>query len=238
MKRIIMSSIVGGALALASIGGIAQAASSTQSALAAQALEQPGARGGPRNGVGKQELAGSLIKATATATGLTNAQVVEQLKAGKSLAQIAQEKGKTADSIVATVRTELKQRLDKAVTNKKLTQARADQMLATFDTNAATMMQSTTLGQTIEQRQDRRQQGAAIALLVKATSEVTGLTPGAIRQELKAGKSLAQIAQEQGKTADDVLAKAKELVAARQQQLLTDAGTLVNQTGLTPDATK
>ena len=96
---------------------------------------------------------------------LSNAQVVEQLKAGKSLAQIAQDKGKSADTIIATVRTELKQRLDKAVTNNRLTQAKADEALANFDKNAPTVMQDATLGQSIQQRQDQRQKGAAAGLL-------------------------------------------------------------------------
>jgi hypothetical protein len=94
-------------------------------------------------------------------------------------------------------------------------------------------MQDAKLGQTIQQRQDQRQKGAAASLLIKATSDVTGLTPKEITTELKAGKSLAQIAQSKGKTADDILAKAKELVAARQQVLLNNASTLINQAGLT-----
>jgi uncharacterized protein (DUF433 family) len=233
MKRIILSSIIGGALALASIGGVVQAAQSTQVVSATQVLGTQAANGGGQHRVGKQELAGGLIKATADATGLTNAQIVEQLKAGKSLAQIAQDKGKSADTIIAAVRTQLKQRLDKTVTNKKLTQAKADALLANFDTNAPTVMQDAKLGQTIQQRQDQRQKGAAASLLIKATSDVTGLTPKEITTELKAGKSLAQIAQSKGKTADDILAKAKELVAARQQVLLNNASTLINQAGLT-----
>jgi hypothetical protein len=233
MKRIILSSIIGGALALASIGGVVQAAQTTQVAPATQVLGTQAANGGRQHPIGKQDLAAGLIKATADATGLTNAQVVEQLKAGKSLAQIAQDKGKSADTIIAAVRTQLKQRLDKAVKNKKLTQAKADVMLANFDTNAPTVMQDAKLGQTIQQRQDQRQKGAAATLLIKATSDVTGLTPKEITTELKAGKSLAQIAQSKGKTADDILAKAKELVAARQQVLLNNASTLINQVGLT-----
>jgi len=236
MKRIILSSIIGGALALASIGGVAQATHSTQNMPAASI--QQAINGGRHGRLGGNDLAGGLIKATADATGLTNAQVVEQLKAGKSLTQIAQEKGKSADTIIAAVRTELKQRLDKAVTNKRLTQAKADEMLATFDKNAPTVIQDATLGQNIQQRQDQRQKGAAASVLIKATSAVTGLTAKEITTELKAGKSLAQIAQSKGKTADDILAKAKELLAAREQTLLTDASTLINQAGLNTNQTK
>jgi hypothetical protein len=183
-------------------------------------------------------LSASLIKATASETGLSGTEVVTQLKAGKSLAQIAQGKGKSADTIIANVRTKLKQQLDKAVTNKKLTQAQADAKLAEFDKNAATTMQDTALGQTIQQHQEQRQKMATAGLLIKATADVTGLSAKDVRTELKAGKSLAQIAQSKGKTSADVLAKAKELLQSRQQNLLNGADTLINQTGLTDSTTK
>jgi hypothetical protein len=150
MKRILAQALVGGALALASFGGIAQAATPAQSAPVVE-------HRGPKDG--RPLLAGSLIKQTATTTGLTRVEVVEQLKAGKSLTQIAESKGKTAAEIIAAVRTELKAHLDKAVQNQRITQARADEMLANFDTNAPTVMNDTTLGQKIAERQDRPRGG-------------------------------------------------------------------------------
>lgn len=229
MKRIILSSIVGGALALATLGGVTQAA---PAALGAAALvERPGPGGGRHDRGGQLGIPASLVKATVDQTGLTGKQVADELKAGKSLTQIAQAKGKTADQVIAAARTAIKARLDQAVTNGRLTQAAADQALATFDQQAPTVMADTTLGQKIDQRQDRAKQGAALAILVRATSEVTGLTVQEVRTELKAGKSLSQIAQSKGKTAADVIAKAKELLTARQQEVIDAAEDLVNQAG-------
>ena len=230
MKRILLSSIVGAAIAISSFGGMAQAAAA-QPTQAAQALvvEQRGPGGKHKQGA-QQLLTVSLMRATAKETGLSMQDLADQLKAGKSLAQIAQAKGKSADTIIATVRTELKNRLDKAVANKRTTQERANEALAAFDKNAPTVMNDTTLGQKIDERQERREKGAAMGLLIRATSEVTGLTPQQIKTELKAGKSLAQIAQSKGKTANDILAKAKELADEREQELLKNAADLVNQT--------
>jgi hypothetical protein len=101
MKRIILSGIVAGALAMASIGAVGAAPLATQPA-AEQAAARPGR--------GPLAAAAALIKATADATGLTQREVLAELKAGKSLAQIAQEHGKTADDILAKARELLQNR--------------------------------------------------------------------------------------------------------------------------------
>src|SRR5438128_2112332 len=51
-----------------------------------------------------------------------------------------------------------------------------------------------------QQPGSKNRRGAMTAgVLVKATADVTGLAPKDVIQELRAGKSLAQIAQEKGK---------------------------------------
>jgi hypothetical protein len=45
--------------------------------------------------------------------------------------------------------------------------------------------------------------------LVEATATVTGLTVAQVRAELAAGKTLAQVAQANGKTSDEVIASAR-----------------------------
>ncbi len=221
MKRILISSMVGAALAIASFGGVVQAAPQPSIAVVENR--------GPAGKHGQPVLTTTLIRATANATGLTNREVTDQLKAGKSLAQVAQSKGKTTDTVISTVRAELKQRLDRAVTNKRITQERANQELADFDKNAPTVMSDTTIGQQLIDAQNQRQKGATMRVLIQATSDVTGFTPKEIATQLKNGKSLTQIAQSKGKTANDILTRAKQIIDARQQDLLTDAANLVNQ---------
>jgi hypothetical protein len=146
MKRIIASSIIGGALALGLLSGQASAAPAPAAAVQ---VERPGP-GGPRGGQhGPAGTAGSLIKATADATGLTNIQVMAELQSGKSLTQVAEAKGKTAADIIAAARATLKARLDQQVANGRLTQAKADEALAKFDTEAPTIMADTTLGENL-----------------------------------------------------------------------------------------
>jgi polyhydroxyalkanoate synthesis regulator phasin len=66
----------------------------------------------------------------ATYLGMTRAELVAALKSGKSLAQIAQSKGKSVDGLVAAIVAPAKARAAKAVANGKLTQQRADELIA------------------------------------------------------------------------------------------------------------
>lgn len=68
------------------------------------------------------------LGAAATYLGLTREQVRAELKAGKSLAQIAAAQGKT-DGLVGAMLAPVKERLAKAVAAKRLTRQRADEIL-------------------------------------------------------------------------------------------------------------
>ena len=80
-------------------------------------------------------------------TGLTEQEVATELQGGKSLAQIAESKGKTADEVIAAARTQLEDQLKQAVADGRLTQAQADAKLQQFDQTAAQVVSDTTLGQ-------------------------------------------------------------------------------------------
>jgi uncharacterized protein (DUF433 family) len=173
----------------------------------------------------------SLIDATASVTGLTVQDVMTQLQSGKSLAQIAESKGKTADDLIAAARTALQASLKQAVTDGKLTQAQADNQLQRFDASAKQIVNSTNLG---GPRAGFGHGGpgtggqAGFGLgrgggdLVSATASVTGLTVRDVMTQLQAGKTLEQVAIGQGKTADDVIASARTTLQASLKQAVTD----------------
>jgi AraC-like DNA-binding protein len=62
--------------------------------------------------------------------GLTRADLISQLRAGKSLAQVAQAQGKTTAGLEAAMTAALKARLDKAVSAGRITQAREQTLLS------------------------------------------------------------------------------------------------------------
>lgn len=81
-----------------------------------------GMRGGPGRGAG--------LDGAATALGITEDELRTQLRAGKSIADVATDKGVEVQTVIDAMVAEAKTRLDQAVTDQKLTQAEADQRLA------------------------------------------------------------------------------------------------------------
>ena len=72
---------------------------------------------------------GVSLDAAATYLGLTEEQLRAQLASGKSLADIAKDKGKSVDGLKKAMTADLQAKLDQAVKDKRLTQAQADEIL-------------------------------------------------------------------------------------------------------------
>jgi hypothetical protein len=86
---------------------------------------------------------GELGAAAADYLGLTEAQLREQLSSGKSLAQIAKDKGKSTDGLKQALHDAVKQDLDEAVKAGRITQAQADEVLDRFDERADDLINRT-----------------------------------------------------------------------------------------------
>jgi hypothetical protein len=194
---------------------------------ASQMVNNAGLNGQPGRGFGAHDGGGpkaeqALVSSASSVTGLTAPEVMTQLQAGQSLAQIAQSKGKTAADIIAAARTTLSTQLQQAVTAGTITQAQADAELASFDQNAPQIVNDTNLGKQGPHGPGFGRGGPGGAgALISATASVTGLTNQEVQTQLQAGQSLAQIAQSKGKTADDVIAAARAALTAQLQQAVT-----------------
>jgi len=73
---------------------------------------------------------GRHLDAAAAFLGVTEAQLEEALHSGKSLAQIAKEKGKSADDLVDALVAATTKRLDQAVADGRMTKAQRDMVVA------------------------------------------------------------------------------------------------------------
>ena len=73
---------------------------------------------------------GRHLDAAAAFLGLTETQLEEALRSGKSLAQIAKEKGKSADDLVDALVAATTKRLDQAVADGRMTKAQRDMVVA------------------------------------------------------------------------------------------------------------
>ncbi len=73
------------------------------------------------------------IDAAAKYLGLTDKQLLDKLRSGKSLADVAGDQNKSVDGLKSAIKDSVKSNLDQAVKDKKLTQAQEDKILAGLD---------------------------------------------------------------------------------------------------------
>jgi hypothetical protein len=135
---------------------------------------------------------GALLRAAAAYIGVSRAALVQDARAGQTLAEIATAHGKTVAGLKSAMLAALKTRLDAAVSAKKLTPAQAQARLARVDK---------LLDRIVNARLGRAALRPARARFLNISARYIGMTPKALRAELKAGSSLAQVAAAHGKTA-------------------------------------
>ena len=73
------------------------------------------------------------LDAAASYLGLTDSQLDSKIESGKTLAQVAKDQGKSVDGLVAAMKADLKQKLDRAVSAGRLTKAQESQVLSSAD---------------------------------------------------------------------------------------------------------
>jgi hypothetical protein len=87
----------------------------------------PGGHGVP--GLAFKRGAGGALDAAATALGLKRDDLVAELQAGKSIADVAKDQGKSLDDVKKAITDGVTKELDQAVTDKKLTSDQRDEIL-------------------------------------------------------------------------------------------------------------
>lgn len=102
-------------------------------------LVQNGLNGELRDGIGRprplaqrpflQNDTRPLINAAVDTTGLTGQEIVQELRSGKTLANVITETGGSPDAVIADAIAQVKETLDPAVANGRLTQEQEDAML-------------------------------------------------------------------------------------------------------------
>jgi hypothetical protein len=86
---------------------------------------------------------GKSLSAAATFLGLSEADLRTQLRDGKSLADIAKDKGKTTADLKAAMKTAITSELDQAVKDKKLTADQRTKILADIDARLDDLINNT-----------------------------------------------------------------------------------------------
>jgi hypothetical protein len=96
-----------------------------------------GGRGGMGGGMGMGGPQNSLVAAAAQVLGLNQVDLVATLNTGKTIAEVANDKGVAPAKIVDAFVAARKTVLDQAVTSGRMTQAQADAQLTFVKTDAA-----------------------------------------------------------------------------------------------------
>ena len=127
----------------------------------AQPLEQRG--DGPRGRGGRHPILRGLhhvASAVTEATGLEHADIVAQLAEGMTLAEVITENGGEVEAVKAELLAPLQERAAAAVEAERITQERADELLASASERLDTLFDRVfeRLPEIYERRQERRNQ--------------------------------------------------------------------------------
>jgi hypothetical protein len=224
---------IAGVVAVGTAGGVAvHAAVSSSPTSASLTASTPSTAPSPKAstcgpgialGAAKQVLA-----IAAKDTGLTQQQILDQLRQGKTFDQIAGSKAATVEQDVLNA---LKARLDKAVSGGKLTQDRENTMLAKAKTALEKAMSSNLSNRLpangMPAACGRKGKGGVNLLrtLIAVTAQKTGLTEQQVMQDLRSGESIDQIAG--SKAADikaTVLQQLQQELSSRLDQVMSHSG--------------
>lgn len=148
--------------------------------------------------VAEKTLVVALINQTSQLTGLSHQEVVDAIAAGKSLAEVATANGSSADAVIKAVSDKAKERLDQQVKNGHMSQARADELLKRLQTKASELMNDTSLGTQVAERQAQLLKLKVMPALIRSAAESTGLPVGDITGRLRDGESLTEIVTSAG----------------------------------------
>lgn len=96
--------------------------------------------GGGQRAAALREIGKVELTAVAQKLGITERQLVAEVRGGKSLAQVAQARNVGRDDLKATMRTALKTELDTRVAAGKITADQATKALAAFDARVDTLI--------------------------------------------------------------------------------------------------
>jgi lambda repressor-like predicted transcriptional regulator len=209
-------------------------------------LRGPGVEVGPLGYpgvVGPGEMGGADVLATAAEyLGMDAADVREALCDGKSLADLADDNGKSVDGLKQALRDEIRKDADQAVEDGALTKDQADR-LAVRLSDAVDDLVENSGGRGLEYGFRAPEFGPAPpgpldegifpgglpgTDLIESAADYLGIEAADVRQALGDGKSLADLANDKGKSVDGLKRALRDEIRRNADQAVED-GVLTNQ---------
>lgn len=158
-----------------------------------------------------------LLREAAAAIGVDREQLLRELRDEKTIAKVAAKHGLSRDAVVQRMTAAANAKVDEAVAKGQLDATRAAQMKERLAKQIAELVDRAHEFPAKDRPKDRPKPSAAhprfhvLQHLLQDAAEVIGVSPGQLKQELRDGKSLKDVAQAKGVSRDTLVQK---LVAA------------------------
>lgn len=153
-----------------------------------------------------------IIEEAAAILGVDHETLESQLKDGKSIVEIAAGKGITEEALIQKLMAERISKLEEGVKSGKLTQERADTIKAKLQSHISYKIKQKGLEpESAEGGHHGKKHGGLLPHLgPDKLSSMLGISKEQLITELKAGKSLADIAKEKGIAKEELIGKIKD----------------------------
>ncbi|MCH8062098.1 MAG: hypothetical protein IH861_06315 [Chloroflexi bacterium] len=158
----------------------------------------------------------AVVETAGEELGMSRADLVDELRAGNSIAQVAENQGVDVNDIVSAILGKVSNGLNRAVENGRMTQEQADSRLGNISERVASAMERVPNFDGQRAKGKWRGNRGNHGLLVVAAGELD-MTPGELLAELREGKSIAEVAEAMDVSVDDIIGamveKAEERMA-------------------------
>lgn len=142
----------------------------------------------------------------------------QELRSGKTLAQIAATQGIDANTLTQKLQTAFNDRIDKAVENGKLTADKAAVMKTKTAAKAASIINKTWTGH----KEGIGKENVFKNVWQQIPALLGNMDAGQLKAQIQTGKSLAQIAQDKGIAKDKLVSDLQSIMKANLNQAVKD----------------
>lgn len=211
--------------------------------------DQPHPPSGPIAQGGQNIVEGALVQEAATATETTPREVLAARRNGQSIADYVTEHGGDPDAVALAVKTKIEEHATQALADEKITQERYDEVMANLDQAIADGLSAT--GPIVQPRNNgprgnngpgQQGQGPNVSrpnidpAIVEILTEATGLDAPEIMTQLRDGKTLAELIEENGGDVEAIKAQVTEMLTTGIEERVNNLFTMpFNFDGVRPD---
>jgi lambda repressor-like predicted transcriptional regulator/uncharacterized protein YidB (DUF937 family) len=172
-----------------------------------------------------------VLDAAAGYLGMDESDVREALRDGKSLADLADEKGKSVDGLVQALRDEIRNDADEAVEDGALTDEQAERLVERLSDGVDELVQEPG-GPALGPRPPGPLPGFLPGSdLVETAADYLGIEDADVREAIRDGDSLAELARDHGKSVDGLKQTLRGTIRADVDQAVEDGVLTEEQAG-------